>query len=38
MQNKKEGLRRSTNLHVTYREVSEAAEASGNAIQLVLSR
>lgn len=35
MQNKKEGLRavRRTNLHVTYRETSEAAEASGNAIQ-----
>lgn len=33
MQNKKGGFRRNTNLHVTYRETSEAAEASGDAIQ-----
>lgn len=38
MQNKKkEGFRRSTNLHVTYRETSEATEASGSAIQPILS-
>lgn len=37
MQNKKEGFRRSTNLHVTYRETSEAAEASGGATQPILS-
>lgn len=33
MQNKKGEFRRSTNLHVTYRETSEVAEASGDAIQ-----
>lgn len=36
MQNKKGRLRRGTNLHVMYREASEAAEASSDAIQPIL--